>query len=316
MITKKVLNDFRIVFAIILFEIGLYVLINNIYDTTFLKTIVIIFITNMTTSIVFIFINEMLLTYSEVIHLQHSIENAMSLYNSDILIVVDPSVYKTVSGYTQNVSDHIVSINDMYGIIRWINDMNDSHDGKEIIIIIHTNGGDVKVSDAVFNVVLRSRKKIRAYIPYYAYSAGSMLALACNTIHVLESSIMSPVDPQITITHKNTDYTFSSYVYKTFLEKIKHHHSDDIIYLESLSALSYHTDNLVNLKQILTKRVRDKSKINKLIDMFGSGTVPHEKPYFYDVLYPMGLHIRKDNKDFSVDIIDRLRKTISVLQSF
>ena len=66
----------------------------------------------------------------------------------------------------------------------------------ELNILIYVSGGDIGPSDAIFHILSKHEGVINVYIPTYAYSAGSMLAL-CGIIYMNEYSLLSPVDPQV-----------------------------------------------------------------------------------------------------------------------
>jgi ATP-dependent protease ClpP protease subunit len=72
---------------------------------------------------------------------------------------------------------------------------------KDIHIIIHTTGGELSSAEAICNCIDNHRKqnnegKIKIYIPYYAYSGGCMIALACDEIIMTCNAILGPCDAQ------------------------------------------------------------------------------------------------------------------------
>lgn len=69
-----------------------------------------------------------------------------------------------------------------------------------IDIIIDVYGGYVSAVDPMVHAFLSYRArggKITAYVPYKAFSGGTMAALAANEIVMGETAVLGPVDPQI-----------------------------------------------------------------------------------------------------------------------
>lgn len=71
---------------------------------------------------------------------------------------------------------------------------------KEIHVVIHTFGGSLSAAEAISRALLLMRKQhqchLKAYIPYYAYSAGCLIALACQEIHMSSAAFLGPADAQ------------------------------------------------------------------------------------------------------------------------
>jgi ClpP class serine protease len=66
-----------------------------------------------------------------------------------------------------------------------------------IDLILHTPGGLVLASEQIANALSRHPGKVSVFVPHYAMSGGTMLALAANEIVMDENAVLGPVDPQI-----------------------------------------------------------------------------------------------------------------------
>jgi ClpP class serine protease len=76
---------------------------------------------------------------------------------------------------------------------------------KDISIIMHTVGGSLSSAEAICNCILNHKKsgykgQFIIYIPYYAYSGGCMISLACDKIIMGRNAIMGPCDAQKMVT--------------------------------------------------------------------------------------------------------------------
>jgi ClpP class serine protease len=93
-----------------------------------------------------------------------------------------------------------------FPIMRYI----DIHDSEEIIraikltddsipidIILHTPGGLVLASEQVAHALLNHPGKVTVFIPHYAMSGGTLIALAADEIVMDENAVIGPVDPQV-----------------------------------------------------------------------------------------------------------------------
>jgi ClpP class serine protease len=87
-----------------------------------------------------------------------------------------------------------IDIQDSEEIIRAIKLTDDS---IPIDIILHTPGGLVLASEQVAHALLNHPAKVTVFIPHYAMSGGTLLALAADEIFMDENAVIGPVDPQV-----------------------------------------------------------------------------------------------------------------------
>jgi ClpP class serine protease len=64
-------------------------------------------------------------------------------------------------------------------------------------LILHTPGGLVLASLQIARAIKRHPGKVTAFIPHYAMSGGTLIALAADEIVMSEHAALGPVDPQI-----------------------------------------------------------------------------------------------------------------------
>lgn len=93
-----------------------------------------------------------------------------------------------------------------FGIRRFI-DIEDSEEVLRAIkmtppdmpidFIIHTPGGLVLASEQIANALKKHRGKVTVFVPHYAMSGGTLIALAADEIIMDENAVLGPVDPQI-----------------------------------------------------------------------------------------------------------------------
>jgi ClpP class serine protease len=93
-----------------------------------------------------------------------------------------------------------------FPLMRYI-DVNDSEEVLRAIkltdpdmpidLIIHTPGGLVLAANQVAHALKRHRAKVTVFVPHYAMSGGTLIALAADEISMDPNAMLGPVDPQL-----------------------------------------------------------------------------------------------------------------------
>ncbi|HEY9668729.1 MAG TPA: ATP-dependent Clp protease proteolytic subunit, partial [Coleofasciculaceae cyanobacterium] len=66
-----------------------------------------------------------------------------------------------------------------------------------IDLILHTPGGLVLATEQIARALIRHKAKVTVFVPHYAMSGGTMLALAADEIVMDANAVLGPVDPQL-----------------------------------------------------------------------------------------------------------------------
>jgi ClpP class serine protease len=66
-----------------------------------------------------------------------------------------------------------------------------------IDLILHTPGGLVLASEQIAHALCRHPGKVTVFVPHYAMSGGTLLALAADEIVMDPNAVLGPVDPQL-----------------------------------------------------------------------------------------------------------------------
>jgi ClpP class serine protease len=93
-----------------------------------------------------------------------------------------------------------------FPIMKYI-DVNDSEEVLRAIkltdptvpidLIIHTPGGLVLAAAQIANALKRHPGKVTVFVPHYAMSGGTLIALAADEIVMDPNAVLGPVDPQL-----------------------------------------------------------------------------------------------------------------------
>lgn len=68
---------------------------------------------------------------------------------------------------------------------------------RPIDLILHTPGGLALPSLQIARAIARHPGTVTAYVPHYAMSGGTLIALAADRIVMCEHAVLGPIDPQI-----------------------------------------------------------------------------------------------------------------------
>ena len=70
---------------------------------------------------------------------------------------------------------------------------------KGLTLLLHTPGGSANAAETIVAYLRTKFKYIEVIVPAYAFSAGTMVALAANKIVMGKQSQLGPIDPQMPI---------------------------------------------------------------------------------------------------------------------
>jgi ClpP class serine protease len=87
-----------------------------------------------------------------------------------------------------------IDINDSEQVLRAIH-MTDPE--VPIDLILHTPGGLVLAALQIARAVDRHKGKVTVFVPHYAMSGGTLIALAADEIIMSDHAVLGPVDPQL-----------------------------------------------------------------------------------------------------------------------
>jgi ClpP class serine protease len=87
-----------------------------------------------------------------------------------------------------------IDIEDSEAVLRAIQ-MTDP--GVPIDLVLHTPGGLVLAASQIADALKSHQSKVTVFVPHYAMSGGTLLALAADEIVMAPHAVLGPVDPQL-----------------------------------------------------------------------------------------------------------------------
>jgi ClpP class serine protease len=158
-------------------------------------------------------------------------------------------------------------------------------DDVPIDLIIHTPGGLVLATERIACALRRHKAKVTVFIPHYAMSGGTLIALAADEIVMDKSAVLGSIDPQI------GKYPAAS-ILKVLETKAKDE-IDDETYITADIARKAIIQIKDCVKGILSDKMDDE-KAEELADMLTRGEWTHDYPITTEEAQKMGLPVSTD----------------------
>src|SRR4030088_456838 len=181
-----------------------------------------------------------------------------------------------------------------FPIARYI-DINDSEDVLRAIqmtdadvpldLVLHTPGGLVLAALQIAKAVREHKGKVTVFVPHYAMSGGTLIALAADDIVMCEHAVLGPVDPQL------GEYPAAS-ILKAARQKPIAEVDDKTLILADQAEKA-----LVQMQYQVSELLADKfsaEKAAELAKLLATGTWTHDYPITVDRARELGLPVRTD----------------------
>ena len=156
-----------------------------------------------------------------------------------------------------------------------------------IDLILHTPGGLVLATEQIARALIRHQAKVTVFVPHYAMSGGTMLALAADEIVMDENAVLGPVDPQL------GNYPAASII-KVVEDKPISEVDDQTLIMADLSRKAMNqVQRFVRtlLQDCIPKQKVKPENIESIIQALTTGQVTHDYPITVEEATEMGLPV-------------------------
>lgn len=160
--------------------------------------------------------------------------------------------------------------------------------GKNVNLLIHTEGGITEFANFIPYILSQQNIKLNTFIPRFALSAGSFIALASKKIYMNWFSSMGPIDTQLSYCYANddSDNELEESFPAKHIREVRHK-TNAVTKLKSMEADGFHTDDIF----ILNKIFKNKNTRKKIIRNFLDTKRSHSVRYGPSDLKRFGLNI-------------------------
>lgn len=163
-------------------------------------------------------------------------------------------------------------------------------DDMPIDVILHTPGGMVLAAEQIANALEKHPAKVTVFIPHYAMSGGTMIALAADEIIMDDNAVLGPIDPQL------GQYPAAS-LRKVLQQKQINRIDDNTLIMADMAEKA-----LKQVKDFAFYLLEDnlgREKAEELATMLTEGRWTHDYPITCELAQSWGLNI---NTDFPTEV--------------
>lgn len=156
-----------------------------------------------------------------------------------------------------------------------------------IDLILHTPGGLVLATEQIARALIRHPAKVTVFVPHYAMSGGTMLALAADEIVMDANAVLGPVDPQL------GNFPAAS-ILKVVQDKPISEVDDETLIMADLSRKAINqVQRFVRtlLKDDVPQQKIASENIERIVDTLTTGQVTHDYPVTVEEATALGLPI-------------------------
>jgi len=181
-----------------------------------------------------------------------------------------------------------------FPLFRYI-DINDSEEVIHAIhltdpeipldLVLHTPGGLVLAATQIARAVFKHKGKVTVFVPHYAMSGGTLIALAADEIVMCEHAVLGPVDPQL------GEYPAASILKAAHQKPIAEVDDKTLILADQAEKA------IAQMRQEVTELLADKypsEKAGEVAKLMTSGTWTHDYPITCERARDLGLPVNSD----------------------
>jgi ClpP class serine protease len=168
--------------------------------------------------------------------------------------------------------------------------------GKPFDLVLHTPGGEIFSALYISRLIKSYPQPVRAIVPGYAMSGGTLLSLSCSEIYMGNTACLGPVDPQL-----GSLFKFGSAKSWNHIVKFKGKKADDSSISMALMGKQYTDSMRKHIEKIVDFDLSPKNK-KSFIEFITSGEVEHAFALTKEQLSIFGLKVK--------DIPTRIQNTL------
>jgi ClpP class serine protease len=199
--------------------------------------------------------------------------------NSRVILLVHRQETMSLLGFPLM---RFIDINDAEEVLRAC-EMTDPE--VPLDLVLHTPGGLVLASLQIARAVRSHKGKVTVFVPHYAMSGGTLIALAADEIVMSPHAVLGPVDPQL------GQYPAASLL-KVIARKPLSEVDDQTLILADIAEKAI-TQVRDAVRELLTRSL-PAEKAAALAEKFSTGTWTHDYPITFEEARRLGLNVRSN----------------------
>jgi ClpP class serine protease len=184
-----------------------------------------------------------------------------------------------------------IDINDSEEVLRAIQ-MTD--DDVPLDLVLHTPGGLVLAALQIAKAVRDHKAKVTVFVPHYAMSGGTLIALAADEIVMCSHSVLGPIDPQL-------GQSPAASLIKVVEEKPIARVDDQTLIMADVGRKA-----IGQVKQAATELLERRlstEKASELAEQLTTGKWTHDYPIWASTARALGLTVSTDMPDAVLELM-------------
>lgn len=220
-------------------------------------------------------------------NLKRKIELYEAKHNAKVLFLIHRK--RNIGLYGIPIYEFL-EINDAHRMLREIRKIPVD---KNILLIIHSPGGQLLAGMQIAKMLKEWKGRVTVVVPYYAMSAGTLIALSADEIIASKTTAFGPIDPQIMDSQGNgysstVDIINACTLKNTGKESLK---LEDAILCEKARKAVVQMENF--LKEVVLKDKPENIRKNIIKTLLYTKRT-HDFPFFAEDLEKIGIKVSTD----------------------
>lgn len=153
-----------------------------------------------------------------------------------------------------------------------------------IDLVLHTPGGLVLAAEQIAYALCRHSSKVTVFVPHYAMSGGTLIALAADEIVMDDNAVLGPVDPQL-------GQSPAASVLRVLEQKDVNEIDDQTLIMADIARKAINQVQATITKVLESGRGMPAAQAKKLAETLSSGQWTHDYPITVGEAQELGLTI-------------------------
>ncbi|HXY37866.1 MAG TPA: ATP-dependent Clp protease proteolytic subunit [Planctomycetaceae bacterium] len=166
---------------------------------------------------------------------------------------------------------------------------------EPIDLVLHTPGGLVLAAEQIAKALAEHKGKVTVFVPHYAMSGGTLIALAADEIVMDPNAVLGPVDPQL------GQLPAASIVKVVETKKPEHVHDLTLLLADMASKSRAQVNSFV--AELLLKH-RTKEEATQLAKTLSEGRWTHDYPITVQMAREFGIKVSTEMPRTVYDLMD------------
>jgi ClpP class serine protease len=154
-----------------------------------------------------------------------------------------------------------------------------------IDMVVHTPGGIALAAEQIAMALKRHKAPVTVFVPHYAMSGGTLIALAADRVHMDPNAVLGPVDPQL------GQHAGASYLKAVELKGVQNVSDETAM----LADMAHKAKNQIHdfIFDLLQGQMAE-SRAKDLAELFTDGRWTHDYPLTVSFLAELGLPVTNE----------------------